>query len=336
MNESFSQEFVKCNLCGKDNPRLLFVARNRTNKKNGFFRIVKCKSCGLVYVNPRPTQQELLQYYSEGYWAGTFSNTEIEKSIIWGVPWYKAMEIKAAPILKYKKSGKILDVGCGDGSLLKFLKDLGWQTYGVELNPQSTGFAKEKLGLDIFCGDIEEADYPLEFFDVVSFIHSLEHLRDPVATLNKIQLILKKDGILVIEVPNFGGFSSFVFRDKWVGINAPLHLYHFTKKVLEKILTICKFSPIEFKFISTRTKYIAEYSESLRYLLADFGLYRYRSISSTKDTLSTLEISSSWHADFSSWKALFHYIEYLVFFSLGTFMDIIKLGGNLIVVAKKA
>ncbi|MCM8800416.1 MAG: class I SAM-dependent methyltransferase [Candidatus Omnitrophica bacterium] len=335
MNRKSFQEFVGCNLCGKDNSKLLFVAKDRTNEKGGFFRIVKCKSCGLVYVNPRPIKQELFRYYLNEYQSRIYDNIKMKKSFIWETPNQSMMELKARSILKYKKSGRILDVGCKDGLFLKFLKDLGWQTYGIELNPKAVQFAKERFGLDISCGDIEEASYPLQFFDVVSLIHSLEHLRDPVATLRKIHLILKEDGIVVIEVPNFGGFSSFIFRDKWLGISAPLHLYHFTRRTLEKILIICKFSPIEFKFISTHTKYMAEYSESLRYLLGDLGLYNCRPILSREDNFNPVDFTLLKPFSFSSGKVFFHYIEYLIFFGLGRFMDIIKLGGNLSVVAKK-
>lgn len=328
MAMDFHQEYVQCNLCGGSDTKLLFYAKNRNNKKGEVFRIVKCKICGLVYLNPRPSKDGIRQYYPLQYWSRIYSSVNIEDTTIWGIPWREAMRKKAKPILKYKKAGKLLDIGCGDGSLLKFLKDLDWEIYGVELGEEASRFARENLGLDVFGGRLGEANYPSRSFDVVSLFHSLEHLPDPLETLRKIYSLLKQDGIVVIEVPNFGGFGSLIFRARWVGIAAPLHLYHFTRLTLQKMLRKCSFVPIEFSFVSTRTKYIAEYSESLRYCLTDWGLYPFK-----KKGEQVEKDGGNSHG--LAWNNPLHFIECIIFKSIAYFMDKIHLGSNLVVVARK-
>lgn len=145
-------EYVRCNLCGADNAKLLFSAKGRYSDKGEFFRIVKCKACGLTYLNPRPGKDEIQHYYPAQYWSRIHSNVDLDDTMIWGIPWREAMQSKAKPIIKYKKVGKLLDIGCGDGSLLKFLKDTGWEVYGVELGEAASRFAREKLGIEVFSG----------------------------------------------------------------------------------------------------------------------------------------------------------------------------------------
>lgn len=240
------------------------------------------------------------------------------------------MQKKAEPILRSKTNGKILDVGCGDGSLLKYMKELGWQTYGVEFNDVSSRYAREVLGLNVFSGKLEETDYPEGSFDVITFFHVLEHLSDPLEALEKIYSLLDKNGLLLIEVPNFGGFEARIFRSKWVGVAAPLHLHHFTPRTLQMMLKNSGFIPARVEFVPPPSKYIAGYSESLRYCLMDLGLYppREKWVESMEGERCASPVSPSWNNPL-------HFMEYIIFYSLACFMDKIAQGSTLLVVARK-
>lgn len=324
-------EYVKCNLCCVDDTKFVLRARCRVyNGEKKFFKLVKCRRCGLIYLNPRPNKEEIKRYYPPWYHSRAHIKvTDITKTKIWGIPWREAMEKKAEPILRYKKMGTILDIGCGDGSLLKFLKELGWQTYGVELQDSSSLYAREVLGLDVFSGRLEEANYPEESFDIITLLHVLEHLPDPSGTLKKACLLLRKDGFLLIEVPNFRSFEAKIFRSKWVGISAPLHLYHFTPQNLWMMLKSHGFIPVELGFIPEQTKYMAGYSESLRYCLMDLGLYSSRRKSGDLKKGETGCISSS------PWISSLHLLEYLIFSKIAYSMNKIGWGSNLLAVARR-
>jgi 2-polyprenyl-3-methyl-5-hydroxy-6-metoxy-1,4-benzoquinol methylase len=327
-------EHVKCNLCGAEDTKFILRARYRFHKrKKEFFNLVKCRKCGLMYTNPRPNEKEISQYYPSWYHSRADTKvTDIEKTKIWGIPWREAMQKKAEPFLKYKKGEKILDIGCGDGSLLKFLKESGWQTYGVEPHETSSLYAQEVLGLNVFSGRLEDANYPEESFDVITLFHVLEHLHDPSQVLKKAFSLIKRDGILIIEVPNFRSFEAKIFRSKWIGISAPLHLYHFTPQSLRLMLMNCGFVPMKVGFVPEKTRYVAGYSESLRYFLADLGLYpvRRKRIESMKE-----ECAGESNSMDSSWSSRLHLIEYILFKPMAYFMDKIGLGSNLLVVARR-
>lgn len=327
-------EHVKCNLCRADDAKFILQARCRlSNIKKEFFKLMKCRRCGLIYLNPRPHEEEMSKYYPSWYHSRADTKfLDIEKTKIGGISWREAMQKKAEPILRYKTSGKILDIGCGDGSLLKFLKEFGWQTFGIEPHRPSSLYAKEVLGLNVFSGRLGEANYPDESFDVITLLHVLEHLHDPSEVLKKSFWLIKRDGILIVEVPNFGSFEAKIFRSKWVGISAPLHLYHFTPQSLRLMLENCGFVPMKVGFFPEITRYVAGYSESLRYFLRDLGLYpvRRKRIESMKQE-GVLE-SSSMDASSSS---MLHLMEYIIFKAIAHFMDRVGIGLNLLVVAKK-
>ena len=328
---SVQMEDVNCNLCGADNTKVMFHARDRNVRGSSSFKIVKCKECGLVYLNPRPDKDEIRKCYPPWYHSRAQARTvNIEKTWIWGIPWGKAMKKKARPILRYKKKGTILDIGCGDGSLLKYMKSLGWHTFGVEFNERSSQYARKVLGLNVFSGRLEEANYETGFFDVIILFHVLEHLHDPCETLKRVYSLLKKDGFLLIEVPNFGSFEARFFKSKWNGISAPLHLYHFTPETLKNMLNYCGFDPLEFGFIPEQTKYVAGYSESLRYCLMDLGMYPSRGqleeVGDEKDVGDSVK---------SRWNNLLHLMEFLSFYGISVLMDKTGLGSNLLAVAEK-
>lgn len=324
-------EHVKCNLCGADDTEFLFYARNRNSRAKEIFNLVKCKICCLTYLNPRPDKDEIGVYYPPWYHSRANDKIpDIKKTKIWGIPWREAMQKKAEPVIRYKKAGKILDIGCGDGSLLKFMKDTGWQTYGVEPNEISSRYARDVLGLNVFSGRLEDAGYSEESFDVITLFHVLEHIHEPVQTLKRIYRLLKRGGLLFIEVPNFNSFEAKIFKDKWVGISAPLHLYHFTPGTLKAILKNCGFSPVVQEFIPEQTKYIAGYSESLRFCLMDWGLYHSLQEENVPEKKEISNKSSG-----SSWNSPLHFMEYIIFKFFANFMNKIGMGSNLLLVSGK-
>lgn len=324
-------EYVNCNLCGADEARFIFQARDRNSKGQRFFKIVKCRKCGLVYLNPRPDEKEIREYYSAWYHFHALAGTvALENTKVWGTPWREVMARKVKPILRHKSNGRILDVGCGDGSLLRYLKGLGWQTYGVEPNEIASRYGREILGLNIFSGRLEAANYPQDSFDIITLFHALEHVHHPVEILKSIAGLLKKDGLLIAELPNFASFESRVFRSRWVGVAAPLHLYNFTPRTLALTLKKSGFTPVRLEFVSPPYKYLSGYSGSLRYCLMDLGVYppREKWAADMEDEKCAGSISLSWNNPL-------HFMEYIFFYPLARFMDKIGWGSGLRVTAGK-
>lgn len=134
------------------------------------------------------------------------------------------------------KKGKVLDIGCSNGVFLDIFKEKGWETFGVE--PSASGVEAIKKGHKVSRKYFEKAMFPKNYFDLVLMNHTLEHVEDADAVLQKIYSILKKNGVLFIDVPNAGGLGSKILKDKWP-YRLPLeHNYQFTRKSLgEKIVS---------------------------------------------------------------------------------------------------
>jgi SAM-dependent methyltransferase len=324
-------EYVRCNLCAGDETTLLFLAKDRDWNTGDSFRLVRCNRCGLVYINPRPDNEEMKKYYPPANWPRATANIDPDRAEIHWEPWRKIMELRAKPILIYKKRGKILDVGCGDGFFLKYMKELGWDVYGVEPGESASRYARDILGLNVFSGNLEESPYPDNFFDVINLYAVFEHLPNPSGALIKIRQILQDWGLLVITVPNFTGFESKIFRTRWVALKAPEHLYHFSPPTLKKIIEKANFKALKIKHISGERKCTMGYSESLRYILADHGYFppkKYEAISQGEKCPSERKKVL--------WKEIIHFVERMCFKTMGHVASKFRQGGTLIVWAKKS
>jgi methionine biosynthesis protein MetW len=131
-------------------------------------------------------------------------------------------------------SGKVLDIGCGNGYVLLSLKHKGCEVFGIEANRNAVEICSNS-GLNVFHGTLEEAHFPDKFFDVVIMSQVLEHLQSPKKTLKEIYRILKPAGRVYIYCPNVEGYLSKIFGKYWHGWHIPFHFYGFTEKTIGKL-----------------------------------------------------------------------------------------------------
>lgn len=126
----------------------------------------------------------------------------------------------------------ILDIGCSNGIFLDLYKNC--ETWGVE--PSSNYKVAELKMHKILNTTFEKARLPENYFDLIIMNHTLEHVKDGEIVLAKIFRLLKKGGILFIDVPNAGGLSSKLFGHKWPYRLPNEHTYQFTKESLSKLV----------------------------------------------------------------------------------------------------
>ncbi len=141
------------------------------------------------------------------------------------------------------KPGRVLEVGSSTGLLLSILKEKGWKVTGVEISSEAARYA-ERRGVSTLQIPIEELNLPLKSFDLIIANHTLEHLQNPEEVLQKIHELLRDGGILLIDVPNFGGFSARIFKKSWFALLPQEHLWHFTFDSLSRILKLSGFEVI--------------------------------------------------------------------------------------------
>lgn len=156
---------------------------------------------------------------------------------------------------RFVKSGRVLDIGASTGTMLDIFAENGWETWGVD--PSGSSEIASKKGHKIIRGYFEKVRISESFFDLVIMNHTLEHMEDPLIVVKRVNKILKKRGILLIDVPNLGGLGSKVLGKYWPYLLPEEHRHQFTKEILGKLL-----KEAGFKIIHTESRSgIFEYAD---------------------------------------------------------------------------
>jgi len=234
-------EYVKCNLCNNNDTKLLFSKRDKFGLSDCDFSVVQCRICGLIYVNPRPSEEEIGRFYPDTYsWKETLAaESKITQLIrrLEKIYRYHLLNYEVSKVVEttQRKTGKLLDIGCGTGDRLDIFRGLGFDTYGVEIS-QSAKYAKEHLGLNVKQGNLFDANYHDSFFDIITLHNVLEHTHNPQKIIAELRRILKEDGTLVIQVPNIECAQFKLFNKRWSAIDVPRHLYYFNSNIISRLL----------------------------------------------------------------------------------------------------
>jgi len=231
-------ENVACNNCGSTRASVLAEGRDHEYPHTTAerFRMVRC-DCGLVYLCPRPTAAELDRIYPPDYYAyqiveqrlresrGARGKTSrlrrfMEKRAIERLRAYTRLVSSDGPV-------RILDIGCGDGTVLNQWKkafDVAVETHGVEMSDKAAAIA-EAQGHVVMPKRIEECELARESYDLVYSFHVIEHVADPASFLRAVHGALKPSGLLLIETPNVdtADFRLFGPSGHWGAFHFPRH-----------------------------------------------------------------------------------------------------------------
>ena len=213
-------EFVRCVICDHDNTVVLFESKQTYAPGP----VVKCRECGLIYVNPREFEEQWID--SPEIWKRYIKEVNYKK---------KNFCDRLKRIEKQKRKGRLLEIGCHIGIFLHEAGRSGWECYGVEPALASVQYAKEVYNLDVFHGFLSEVQYPENFFDVIVMLGVIEHMPSPLQDLKEIERILKPNGLLTIETPNIDNLGYKILKSKWRHFN-PSHYYFFSPTTIAHLL----------------------------------------------------------------------------------------------------
>ena len=263
---------INCPLCGKKKAKLHLSHKTKSpSGENTIFNLFKCSICDLLFIYPRPSDEVLRTYYLGSYYSYearinsvSFGDSPLSRYVLHRYYGYKHIEIKNVTIwhkflaffLKtlffnippYIKDGKVLDIGCGSGNYLYKLNKIGWQIYGLDIDKDACNFAMDSVGVEVYCGNIFDANYPDNFFNVVTMWHTLEHVSDPLSVLNECKRIIKNNGWLFIGVPNTDSLEFSLLKEKWMHLDIPRHLFDFQPKNLKILLEKAGFEIRKIKY----------------------------------------------------------------------------------------
>jgi 2-polyprenyl-3-methyl-5-hydroxy-6-metoxy-1,4-benzoquinol methylase len=229
---SFTEQVLKCDLCGST--RLSTVAAEA--------RVVACDACGYRFVSPRPSQDEIESSYSEPDFYDGWIKAETGRTRLWSK--------RLALLRRAGPKARLLDVGAGIGTFLSLARDrFGWEVTGTEVSTSAVRIARERYGLELLVGRIEDLQLPAQSFDLITLWHVLEHVPSPAQTLDLCHHLLASNGLLAIAVPNDDDARSWLVgakaklrrkarppRYETLRPHEEVHLSQFKSRVLAKAL----------------------------------------------------------------------------------------------------
>jgi ubiquinone/menaquinone biosynthesis C-methylase UbiE len=146
----------------------------------------------------------------------------------------------------YRKNTRLLDIGCGAGTILQAARRAGWNAEGLEISKPAVDYVRSQ-GFKVFQGDLSSAPYPDDYFDVVTASELLEHVADPLSMLKHTARILRPGGLLWATTPNARGLSSRMLGVEWSTLCPPEHLQLFSANGLRKMIERAGFQRVRVK-----------------------------------------------------------------------------------------
>jgi len=213
-----------CPVCGHVRAQDWLRGPDRFHGREEKYTLVRCPACSLVWLSHPPKPAEMHLHYTDAYHklisaAGENSPTRWKD--------------RKAALTQCKKSGALLDLGCSSGSFLAFMQSESWKLYGVEMSAEGARTAEEQSKAQVFVGDILDAPFPRESFDVITCFDVLEHLYEPRRVMARISEWLKPGGVIYVLVPNVNSAEARVFGSYWHGLELPRHLFHYSPASLK-------------------------------------------------------------------------------------------------------
>jgi len=213
----------------------------------GKYRAEECANCGLMRLNPQPTDEELSDIYGPKYFvfgddpSGLAHSSELKS---------RTSEYYLDLLESYAQgplAGDLLEVGCGHGDFLVKAAARGLSVVGVEYSAHSASMAADRLGAngEVVCGEIDQLMTLEQRFDFIVFSDVLEHVRDPRHFLQCAHALLREDGIAIAIVPSLDSVSARLMKRRWMEFK-PEHLWYFSRGTLTELLHSEGFGELKF------------------------------------------------------------------------------------------
>jgi 2-polyprenyl-3-methyl-5-hydroxy-6-metoxy-1,4-benzoquinol methylase len=216
-------EKINCIFCNKTNDHVII----QENGYNG----IKCSQCGLIYVSPRPTLEEIVNLYGHDM-AHASAKSHISS------PFPKMLHAKHTLriIRKFLRKGTILEIGAGAGYFLDEARKVKFEVYGIELNSILTDFVHNKLGIPCKDSSLETSLFGNKRYDIIYHCDVISHFNDPITEFCKINSMLNAKGLVIFETGNFGDVKEEYYKH-FKKFQFPDHLFLFSENNIIQLLS---------------------------------------------------------------------------------------------------
>lgn len=209
-------ETENCKFCGS--PNFIHVLTLEDN-----YYIVKCTNCDLARTEPEPA----MNYNENSDYIDSYLNNEVL---------FRSFFKPLVKLIKdFRKTGKVLDIGCSAGFFLDEALACGFDVEGIELNKKAAAYCINK-GFKVNNCLLHECFFNDELFDIVVMSHVLEHIADLNGFLKEVYRIMAPSGLLVLSQPSFRSLITAILKEKWYGWVPKDHVWHFTPKTISMVL----------------------------------------------------------------------------------------------------
>lgn len=216
-------------------------ALDRLVTGEGPFGAVECEPCEFALTLPQLGAEELGRYYAEAYYEDFYEHSGergggVLTRMRRAVRRRGANQRYSRPPFRFDgvRRGKLLDVGCGSGELLRHFAAQGWEPYGIDPSAAAVAAARRR-GANAHEGTLQDHPWEGEAFEAIVFQHSLEHVVDPIAALRAARALLAPGGVLAIAVPNWSSWQRRLFGNRWFVLDLPRHQQHFSPRALTRL-----------------------------------------------------------------------------------------------------
>jgi SAM-dependent methyltransferase len=222
-------EMATCPVCMSDGTPV-YIQRDLLCSVNGEFGQRHCADCGLFFLSPRVPENNIGRYYPASYlpYRPTPTNGLIYKlAAALGLPYRRRRILE-----RFARKGRILDVGCGNGSFLQTLEQERWERHAMDIAQhwQFNGNVR------FYAGRFDHEKPPLRQLDVITLWHVFEHLYHPQQALHHAAELLTEGGYLLLAIPDPQCIERWVFGKAWIGWDPPRHLTTYSRKSLSILL----------------------------------------------------------------------------------------------------
>ncbi len=244
-----------CPVCGSQDydvfiPQAYDRQFNVSQKK---FDYVMCLACQSVFITPFPSLEEIIDFYphSDRYYAYDIKSVpnsyRLVKKYAQDHSALTRMQLKVFfPYINFDQPGRVLDFGCGVGHFLDGMKQLGWDTWGIEIDEKSAALAARNHQI---VSDVSQLHgrLPEGSFDLITSFQSIEHLPQPVNVFSELRKYQKSSGVLVVETPNTDCGLARNEKINWRGLECPRHLCLFNPASMRYLLAQAGYSKVQVK-----------------------------------------------------------------------------------------